>query len=70
MLTSHQQGSRRELLEEHNTLAAEASREEDQDGSRRDAATELGGVVLLGSGLGLDIIASVPLGGFRRGLHG
>ena len=67
-LTSYQEGSRRELLEEHHTLASEASREEDQDSSGRDAAAKLGRVVLLRGALGFHIVPSIPLGGLHLGL--
>ena len=67
-LTSHQQRSRGELLQENHTLASEASREKDKDSSGGDAAAELGGFMNLRGAFGLHIVPSVKLGGFRLGL--
>jgi len=50
-----------ELLEADDSLATEATGEEDENATRFDSLTELGGSCLLGSELSLDILGRVPL---------
>ncbi|KAI3483320.1 hypothetical protein L1887_53811 [Cichorium endivia] len=57
-----------ELLEEHDALAAEATGEEDEDGTGGDVGLELGGLVDLAAGLGLGSVnRGVEAGGLLGG---
>ena len=57
---SHEEQARRELSEEHHTLALEATCKEDEDGSGGDGRAELGGVA--------DNAARQRLGGILGGI--
>jgi hypothetical protein len=55
----HQEQARLELLQEHDALAAEATREEDEDAAGLDALAELGGADLLDSDGSLLVLSGV-----------
>ena len=65
LLTRNQKSSGRQLLQKHDTLAAESSGKDDENRSRGDGAPELSRLVLLRSMFRLDVVPRVPLGGFR-----
>ena len=59
--TSDEEKSGFELLEENNTLATEASREENKDAAGFETCAELRSVVFLGAGLTCNFISRIPL---------
>lgn len=67
-LTRHQEKSGRELLEADNSLASEASGEENEDGTRGNRSTHFGGVSNRGGSLLQDdILSRVILAGDASG---